>query len=102
VADRHSDMARKRNAHGASRNGQHRLPRSNSDAPRTMGHETRSTSLLTIAEVLTELQVARSTFDTWRSLGTAPECIKLPNGQIRIRRCALDSWLTAHSDREAS
>jgi len=51
--------------------------------------------LLTIAEVLGEIKVARSTFDTWRSLGCAPECIKLPNGQIRVRRCALESWLAA-------
>jgi hypothetical protein len=40
--------------------------------------------LLTLAEVLAELKVARSTFDTWRVLGTAPECIKYPNGQIRV------------------
>lgn len=51
--------------------------------------------LLTLAEVLSELKVARSTFDTWRVLGTAPECIKLPNGQLRIRRSALDAWLAA-------
>jgi predicted DNA-binding transcriptional regulator AlpA len=63
------------------------------------GHRTATPhTLLTIAEVLSELQVARSTFDTWRSLGTAPECIKLPNGQIRIRRCALDSWLSARAE----
>ena len=52
-------------------------------------------TLLTIAEVLTELQVARSTFDTWRGLGSAPECIKLPNGQIRVRRSALEAWLAS-------
>ena len=62
----------------------------------------KTTRLLTVAEVLFELQVARSTFDTWRQLGTAPECIKLPNGQIRVRRCALDSWLASHSDKEVS
>jgi len=55
----------------------------------------RPAPLLTIAEVLVEIQVARSTFDTWRSLGCAPECIKLPNGQIRIRHSALESWLAA-------
>jgi predicted DNA-binding transcriptional regulator AlpA len=54
--------------------------------------------LLTIAEVLAELQVARSTFDTWRSLGSAPECIKLPNGQIRVRRRALDAWLASRTE----
>jgi predicted DNA-binding transcriptional regulator AlpA len=54
-----------------------------------------SDPLLTIAEVLAELKIARSTFDTWRVLGTAPECIKYPNGQLRVRRSALDAWLTA-------
>jgi predicted DNA-binding transcriptional regulator AlpA len=54
--------------------------------------------LLTIAEVLAELQVARSTFDTWRSVGSAPECIKLPNGQIRIRRRALEAWLASRTE----
>lgn len=53
-------------------------------------------SLLTIDQVLTELQVARSTFDTWRALGTAPECIRLPNGQLRIRRAVFDAWLADH------
>jgi predicted DNA-binding transcriptional regulator AlpA len=56
----------------------------------------KSDSLLTIAEVLAELQVARSTFDTWRVLGAAPDCIKYPNGQLRVRRSALDAWLAAH------
>lgn len=56
----------------------------------------RSATLLTIGEVLDELQVARSTFDAWRALGTAPECIKLPNGHLRIRRAALDTWLAGH------
>ncbi|MGA3154639.1 MAG: excisionase [Streptosporangiaceae bacterium] len=60
-------------------------------------------SLLTMAEVLAELKVARSTFDTWRVLGTAPECIKYPNGQLRVRRLALDAWLAARVElREAS
>jgi predicted DNA-binding transcriptional regulator AlpA len=51
--------------------------------------------LLTVDEVLEELRVARSTFDTWRVLGVAPECIKLPNGSVRIRRAALAQWLAA-------
>jgi predicted DNA-binding transcriptional regulator AlpA len=61
-------------------------------------HGASADPLLTIAEVLAELKVARSTFDTWRGLGCAPECIKLPNGQIRVRRCALDAWLASHTD----
>lgn len=55
-------------------------------------------TLLTIAEVLAELKVARSTFDTWRALRIAPECIKLPNGQIRVRRHALDAWLASRTE----
>jgi predicted DNA-binding transcriptional regulator AlpA len=54
--------------------------------------------LLTMAEVLAELKVARSTFDTWRLLGTAPACIKYPNGQLRVRRSALDAWLSARTE----
>jgi predicted DNA-binding transcriptional regulator AlpA len=61
-------------------------------------HGASADPLLTIAEVLAELKVARSTFDTWRGLGCAPQCIKLPNGQIRVRRCALDAWLASHTD----
>jgi predicted DNA-binding transcriptional regulator AlpA len=55
-------------------------------------------TLLTIAEVLAELQVARSTFDTWRAIGLAPACIKLPNGQIRVRRSVLDAWLASRTE----
>jgi len=62
-----------------------------------------SDDLLTMAEVLAELKVARSTFDTWRVLGTAPECIKYPNGQIRVRRSVLTAWLAARVEmRQAS
>ena len=55
--------------------------------------------LLTIAEVCAFLRdddgkpLARATFYRWRALGKAPECLKLPNGQIRIRRSALDRFL---------
>ncbi len=60
-------------------------------------------TLLTVAEVLAELKVARSTFDTWRVLGVAPECIKYPNGQLRVRHSALNAWLAARVEmREAS
>jgi predicted DNA-binding transcriptional regulator AlpA len=48
---------------------------------------------LTIAAVCQELEVARSTFYEWRAKGRAPRCIKLPNGEIRIRRVDLESWL---------
>jgi predicted DNA-binding transcriptional regulator AlpA len=58
-------------------------------------HTIAADPLLTLAEVLAELKVARSTFDTWRVLGIAPQCIKYPNGQLRVRRSALDAWLAA-------
>ena len=48
---------------------------------------------LTIAEVCEELHVARSTFYDWRAKGKAPRGLKLPNGEIRIRRTELDRWL---------
>lgn len=50
---------------------------------------------LTIAEICEELGVARSTFYDWRAKGRAPRCIKLPNGDLRIRRAELDRWLEA-------
>jgi hypothetical protein len=54
---------------------------------------------LTIAEVCAVLRgadgkpLSRATFYRWRALGKAPECLKLPNGQIRIRRTALERFL---------
>ncbi len=50
---------------------------------------------LTIAEVCQELHVSRSTFYDWRAKGRAPRSIKLPNGEIRVRRDELDRWLAS-------
>jgi len=55
---------------------------------------------LTIADLCTELGIARSTFYDWRAKGRAPRCIKLPNGDLRIRRTELDRWLSEHEDSE--
>jgi predicted DNA-binding transcriptional regulator AlpA len=44
------------------------------------------------------LQVAQSTFYEWRTKGTGPRCFKLPNGQLRVRRADLESWLDARED----
>jgi predicted DNA-binding transcriptional regulator AlpA len=60
-----------------------------------------SAKLLTVAAVLEELDVPRSTFYKWRRLGIAPRCIKLPNGEVRIRRADLDTWLAAREDKAA-
>lgn len=56
------------------------------------------TERLTVPEVCTELRISRSTFYEWRAKGRAPRCIKLPNGDLRIRRAELDRWLDAHED----
>ncbi|WP_433010300.1 helix-turn-helix transcriptional regulator [Kribbella sp. CA-294648] len=48
---------------------------------------------LTIADLCAELGVARSTFYDWRASKKAPRCIKLPNGELRIRRIDLENWL---------
>jgi predicted DNA-binding transcriptional regulator AlpA len=47
---------------------------------------------LSVAEFLKEYDIARSTWDDWRAKGTAPRCIRLPNGQLRIRRVDLERW----------
>lgn len=53
---------------------------------------------LTVGEVCAELQIAQSTFYEWRTKGTAPRCIKLPNGQLRVRRADLEAWLDAREE----
>lgn len=45
-----------------------------------------------------ELGVARSTFYDWRAAKKAPRCIKLPNGDIRIRRVDFENWLQTLED----
>lgn len=49
---------------------------------------------LTVIDFCAELGVARSTFYDWRAKGAGPRCIKLPNGELRIRRADADEWLT--------
>ena len=51
--------------------------------------------LLTIAEVCRELRISRSTFYDWRAKGRAPRCLKLPNGELRIRRSELIRFMDA-------
>lgn len=48
---------------------------------------------LTIAEFCEEMCIARSTFYDWRAKRRAPRCIKMPNGELRIRRSEFDRWL---------
>ncbi|MGL5825388.1 MAG: helix-turn-helix transcriptional regulator [Nocardioides sp.] len=53
---------------------------------------------LTIPEVCAELKTSRSTFYYWRQTGRAPQCIRLPNGELRITRTDLHTWLQAHTE----
>lgn len=48
---------------------------------------------LTVSELCAELKVSRSTFYDWRQKRRGPRCIRLPNGDLRIRRRDLDAWL---------
>ena len=56
---------------------------------------------LTITDVCDELGIARSTFYDWRAKQRAPRCIKLPNGELRIRRADLDAWLDSCTEEAA-
>ncbi|HEX4661825.1 MAG TPA: helix-turn-helix domain-containing protein, partial [Streptosporangiaceae bacterium] len=53
---------------------------------------------LTVAEVCADLGISRRTFYEWRAKGTAPRCITLPNGSLRIRRSEYQRWLTAREE----
>lgn len=63
-----------------------------------MNDRARSRSMLKLADVCEELQISRSTFYDWRAKGRAPRCIKLPNGDLRIRRTDLESWINSRED----
>ncbi|MFF7194120.1 helix-turn-helix transcriptional regulator [Streptomyces sp. NPDC008079] len=59
----------------------------------------RVTGLLTVREVLDELGgISRRTFYRWRELGIAPACIRLPNGELRVRRSTLSAWLDERAE----
>jgi hypothetical protein len=46
-----------------------------------------------VAEILDDLGIPRRTWQRWRELGLAPEAIKLPNKELRIRRSVYEAWL---------
>ena len=57
-------------------------------------------SMLTVDQILEDLgDVSRRTFYEWRAKGTGPKCVKLPNGELRIRRAEYERWL---AEREAA
>ncbi len=53
---------------------------------------------LTVADILADLGIPRRTWQRWRELGRAPEAIKLPNKELRIRRSTYDAWLAGHEE----
>ena len=56
--------------------------------------------ILTLEEVLDELQIARSTLDSWRRTKRFPAFRRLPNGQLRLERAVLEKWIA--DQREAA
>ncbi|MFE4754466.1 helix-turn-helix transcriptional regulator [Streptomyces mirabilis] len=70
-----------------------------------MARDTRAkpAELLTVRQVLDELGgVSRRTFYRWRELRIAPACIRLPNGELRVRREVLNDWLEERAEGMAS
>lgn len=63
------------------------------------GPRTSARRSLKLSEVLDEINMSRAAFYRMRARGQAPKCIKLPNGQIRVRRSDLDAWLTSYEQR---
>jgi len=51
--------------------------------------------MITVDQFCAELIISRSTFYDWRAKGRAPECTKLPNGELRILRTDYEQWLKA-------
>jgi hypothetical protein len=63
----------------------------------------RASELLTVRQVLDELGgISRRTFYRWRELRIAPPCIRLPNGELRVRRDVLNDWLEDRAEGVAS
>ncbi|MEU3225141.1 helix-turn-helix domain-containing protein [Streptomyces sp. NPDC006976] len=50
--------------------------------------------MLKLPEVLAEIGMSRAAFYRMRARGKAPKLIKLPNGQLRVRRTDLDNWIS--------
>ncbi|WTK15221.1 helix-turn-helix domain-containing protein [Streptomyces sp. NBC_01525] len=58
--------------------------------------------MLKLPEALTELNMSRAAFYRMRARGLGPRIVKLPNGQLRIRRADLDTWLVDHEEAPAA
>jgi transposase-like protein len=73
--------------------------RANEDgAPPNTARRTGGGDHLTVADICRELGIAESTFYDWRAKHKGPQCIKLPNGQLRVRRTVFERWLADLED----
>lgn len=57
---------------------------------------------ITVPEILEDLQIHRRTWQRWRALGVAPECTRLPNGTLRVKRHDYDAWLENLAESEGT
>jgi predicted DNA-binding transcriptional regulator AlpA len=53
---------------------------------------------LSYKEVLEILPVSRSTLAKWRREENFPEMVRLPNGELRVRKSVFDAWLESLPD----
>jgi predicted DNA-binding transcriptional regulator AlpA len=60
-----------------------------------------NTKMLKLPEVLEEIGMSRAAFYRMRARGQGPKLLKLPNGQLRVRRRDLDAWLS-HCEENAA
>ncbi|EWT04411.1 excisionase [Intrasporangium chromatireducens Q5-1] len=65
----------------------------------TIARSTSTRQHMTVRDLCEELGIARSTFYDWRAARKAPPCIKLPNGDLRIRRAEFERWLESLEQR---
>ncbi|WP_433328197.1 helix-turn-helix transcriptional regulator [Spirillospora sp. CA-294931] len=54
----------------------------------------KSTTWITVNEILDDLGITRRTWQRWRARGTTPPCTKLPGRELRIRRSDYNAWLS--------
>ncbi len=79
------------------------LPQSNARTRSTMTESHKEPTVrtkpsrahMTVDEFCDEMGIVRSTFYEWRAKHRAPQCIKLPNGALRISREAYGNWLAS-------
>ncbi|WP_431916320.1 helix-turn-helix transcriptional regulator [Nonomuraea jabiensis] len=57
---------------------------------------------LTVPEILEDLQIHRRTWQRWRALGKTPDCTRLPNGDLRIKRHDYEAWLDSLAEDNGS